>query len=228
MNNYSIKNKNIVLIIISFILISSCESISNSQAEISANANLKVLSISDIPYSKMSEIVDSISYIKLENHSKHSAHRIDKVIIEDKSIYMFDYYSGRSLSVFDINGNFQFAISNSGNGPDQYLEVQDFLVVNGKIEILDALGRLVIYDNKGIFERSEKLPFIAQAFSKINNKYLFQTGKTPNTMRENGDSCELIEYDLKSKSIKCILEIRNNRMPNSYKERNVLKEINSD
>jgi|GEM_PF-6122361 len=216
------------LIITIIFLTSSCGSNSGKQSSESTSEGIEVISIADIKVSKLSDVIDHISYTALKDHPEHRAYRIDKVLIEDGLIYIFDYYSGRSLSVYDLKGNFQFAITKPGQGPDQYLEVQDFLVDKGKIEVLDARGRLIFYNENGAFEKSEKLPFVALAFIKNGNSYLFQTGKIPNELGKNGKSCEVIQFNLETKKADCVLEIHNGRRPNSSREKNMLKGIGND
>ncbi len=213
------------LIITVIFLTSSCGSNSENQTSIATSEGIELIAIDKIKPSKLSDVVDNITYTALKNHPNHRAYRIDKVLIEDGLIYIFDYYSGRSLSVYDLKGNFQFAITKPGEGPDQYLEVQDFLIDKGKIEVLDARGRLIFYNENGIFEKSEKLPFVAQAFTKVEGNYLFQTGKIPNELGENGKPCEVVQYNLETKKTDCWLEINNGKNPHSFKERNILKNI---
>ncbi|KOF04353.1 hypothetical protein OB69_02240 [Roseivirga seohaensis subsp. aquiponti] len=213
------------LIITIIFLTSSCGANSEKQNSDSSLEDVDVISIAEITPSKLSDVVDDIGYTALKYHPEHRAYRIDKVLIEDGLIYIFDYYSGRSLSVYDLKGNFQFAITKPGEGPDQYLSVQDFLIDKGKIEVLDTRGKLVFYDNQGAFERSEKLPFSARAFLKTSNDYLFQTGKIPNELGENGKPCEVVQYNLETKKTDCQLEIHNGKNPHSFKERNILKNI---
>ncbi|MGW8123074.1 6-bladed beta-propeller [Roseivirga echinicomitans] len=213
------------LIITVLFLTSSCGANSEKQTSISTSVDVEVISIADITPSKLSDVVDHISYTALKDHPDHRAYRIDKVLIEDGLLYIFDYYSGRSLSVYDLKGYFKFAITKPGQGPDQYLEVQDFLVDKGKIEMLDARGKLIFFTENGVFEKSEKLPFVAQAFAKNEDNYLFQTGKIPNELGENGKSCEVLQYNLETKKADCKLEIHNGKNPHSFKERNILKNI---
>mgnify|MGYP003647548201 CR=1 FL=1 len=213
------------LIITIIFLTSSCGSNPGKQSSVATSEDVEVISIADIKVSKLSDVINNITYTALKDHPDHRAYRIDKVLIEDGLVYIFDYYSGRSLSVYDLKGNFQFAITKPGEGPDQYLEVQDFLVDKGKIEVLDAYGKLIFYNNQGAFIKSEKLPFLTQAFSKSGDEYFFQTGKLVNELGKNGRSCELVQYDLETNELDCVLEINNGRNPHSFKERNILKNI---
>lgn len=210
------------------LIFTACQSSSEKTSNISEENGVKFFPISKIGVSQLSEVIDRIEYVKLESHADHIAYRIDKVLIENDLVYIFDYFSGRSLSVYDLKGNFQFALTKPGEGPDEYLEIQDFLVDDNSIEVLDALGRLIIYDKQGNFIRSEKLPPIAKAMTKIGDKYLFQTGKIPNTLAEHGRSCEVIQYDFETKNSACVLEINDGKTPHSFKERSVLEEIGKD
>ncbi|WP_323756250.1 6-bladed beta-propeller [Roseivirga sp.] len=216
------------LIITVIFLTSSCGANSGKQSSVSTSEDVEVIAVADIKVSKLSDVIDNINYTALKDHPDHRAHRIDKVLIEDGLIYIFDYSSGKSLSVYDLKGNFQFAITKPGQGPDQYLEVQDFLIDKGKIEVLDTRGKLIFYDDQGTFERSEKLPFVAQALLKKDDDYLFQTGKIPNELGENGKPCEVVQYNLETKKSECVLEIHNGRRLNSSREKNMLKGIDND
>ena len=62
----------------------------------------------------------------------------------------------------------------------------------------------------------------------MNNNYLFQTGKIPNELGENGKSCEVIQFNLETKKADCVLEIHNGRRPNSSREKNMLKGIDNE
>ncbi|KYG73005.1 6-bladed beta-propeller [Roseivirga echinicomitans] len=216
------------LIITIIFLSSSCGANSEKQTSLSTSEDIKVIPVVGIEESKLSDVIDNITYTALKDHPDHRAYRIDKVLIEDELIYIFDYYSGRSLSVYDLKGNFQFAITKPGQGPDQYLEVQDFLIDKGKIEVLDARGKLIFFNDNGVFEKSEKLPFVAQAFTKVEGNYIFQTGKIPNELGKNGKPCEVVQYNLETKKSECVLEIHNGKNPHSFKERNILKNIGSE
>ncbi len=216
------------LIIIIIFLTSSCGSNSENQTSISNSEDVEVIAIDDIKVSKLSDVIDNITYTALKDHPDHRIHRIDKVLIEDGLLYTFDYSSGKSLSVYDLKGNFQFAITKPGQGPDEYAAVHDFLVNQGKIEVLDIRGKLLFYDKKGTFERSEKLPFSPQAFLKIGNDYLFQTGKKPNELGKNGKPCEVVQYNLETKKSDCWLEINNGRRLSVSWEKNMLKRVDND
>jgi hypothetical protein len=110
---------NLSLLIFITLLISSCRSFSDQQTEVSSLQGIKVISVSDLGISSLSDVVDKISHTTLKEHPQHRAYRIDKVLIQDELVYIFDYFPGRSLSVYDLDGNFQFDITQLGEGPGQ-------------------------------------------------------------------------------------------------------------
>lgn len=210
------------------VLFLSCNANSQNQISATDSKDVELIAIEEIKPSKLSDVVDSISYTRLEYHPDHRARRIDKVIIEDGFVYTFDYSFGKSLSVYSLDGSFQFALTNPGQGPNEYRAVHDFLVDKGKIEILDIGGKMLFFDEQGAFERSIKLPFSAQAFIKIGDDYLFQTGKKLNELGRNGNSCEVIQYNLESKKTDCLLEINNDRRINGSWEKHMLKRVGNE
>lgn len=221
------KLKNIIaltFLISLLILIPSC---TFSENEPSFENAIEV-SIPTMNFSNMSDVVDTIRYVKLQQPYPDYAYQIDKVLIENDKIYIFDYYTSKALVVYDLEGNFQFSMSHPGQGPSEYLQVQDFLVDDGNIEILDSRERMIIYDSIGTFVRSEKLPFRSQSFTKDNGSYIFQTGKMHNDLGENGESCELIRFNIKTKKTTCIKNVPKDQFMHSFKERNILSKIGED
>ncbi|MGW8121219.1 6-bladed beta-propeller [Roseivirga echinicomitans] len=209
---------NKILIPITFLtLLISC----NKWSENENNKNTSAISLSleQTESSQFSEVIDTIRYITLKSENSSRAFQIDKVLISNQSIYIFDYYAGQTLEVYDLFGNYKFHISNQGSGPDQYSEVQDFLIDNGNIEILDSNGKILFFDKNGQFNKSIKLPFLSTNFFKIGEQYFFKTEKLENSLAKDGSSCALLKYNIDNGEKSCIIKKNNTRKPHSFRER---------
>jgi hypothetical protein len=152
---------------------------------------------------KFSEIFSNISYLPLKSHKKGVYDLIDKLIVTSDRIYMFDYYNNKSLYIFGLDGNFINQLSRSGNGPSEYIEVNDFNIneMKGLIEILETRNAIIQYDLSGNFVNRVKLPNKAYKFQYLDgNRYLFYSPEMGGVGNEN---CTFWEYNAKNNGIVC-------------------------
>jgi len=97
----------------------------------------------------LSTFVDSISYIPLETSDESMMVRVSEIIIKDKFIYAVDMEQ-KVVFIFDKKGKFVSKLARRGEGPDEYLWMQQVLVDDEEsyIEIFDYRGanlRIVKY-----------------------------------------------------------------------------------
>lgn len=117
----------------------------------------------------MFELFSKIDIIQLETNDISLVRTIDKLVTYDNNYYILDYRMSRIL-VFDTHGKFLFKIDNKGNGPDQYLNISDFDIYNGKLMFISAIdGRLHEYNLRGIFLKKYRLPKIDGAFMYLKH-----------------------------------------------------------
>ena len=76
---------------------------------------------------------------------------------------------------FDKGGKFINSIGRQGNGPEEYLEIQDIILVpeNKIVEILDRNGKIIKYDYSGQFISSQSFGIHAFSFIKKENSFSF-------------------------------------------------------
>ena len=108
---------------------------------------------------ELSDIAESISYIKLETNEESLLGGIVFVVPIDDGYLISD--NSWSLYLFGKNGKFKWKINNQGRGPTEYLEISDlFGADNIKREIILSDGKkLLIYDFNSNFKRKISLPF---------------------------------------------------------------------
>ncbi|MCH7396948.1 6-bladed beta-propeller [Belliella sp. DSM 107340] len=100
----------------------------------------------------LSELVDSVFYIKLETRSESIlGDQVNRIIIKESYIYVVDI--GQDIVfVFDKNGKFVSKLDKLGDGPDQYNFLSHIFVDDNEeyIEVVDGRGekaRILKYSN---------------------------------------------------------------------------------
>lgn len=88
----------------------------------------------------------SANYIPLETTDSSLLSEISKIIIYNDNYYILDR-PYKSLFVFDINGKFVRKLSKIGRGPDEYLSLEDFDILNDTLYVLSSISqKIMIFD----------------------------------------------------------------------------------
>ncbi|MEA4936483.1 MAG: 6-bladed beta-propeller [Paludibacter sp.] len=85
----------------------------------------------------------------------------DRVIVHENNFYFLDD-SQHLIIVFNSEGKFLKKISKKGNGPEEYISIDDFNInrFTGNLEVLSSVGRYInVYDlSENIFIERIKFP----------------------------------------------------------------------
>lgn len=117
-------------------------------------------------------------YIYLEDTEEsfitRTFERLAKLVVEDERLYILDSRKNGTIFCFDLDGKFLFKINDVGSGPDEYLEVRDFSIHDGKIYLLEApRNQLFIYDaeNGAYLGKSDRFKdYLGDEFEIFNGK----------------------------------------------------------
>jgi len=163
------KNRMIKLIIINLLLVyfvfTSCDS---------KNNRIEIIEIDIENFHEVSffDIFSNVEIIPLETNEQSLIKDITKVAFYENKYFILDYGKGEIL-IFDTQGNFLNKISDKGQGPNQYLIVNDFDIDYSR-DVLTFLSpvnnSMYEYDLKGNFRTKYKLPNIKSAYNRF--KYL--------------------------------------------------------
>jgi hypothetical protein len=128
---------------------------------------------------KLSDIVDSIQIIPLETSDSCLIGDCSKVLVDNQNIYISDKIS-KSLFVFGLNGKLKYNIKNIGKGPTEYLEIEDFcLLNNGNFVILDgSLQKIIFVSGPNLSLAEQKVPFYSDAIEYLREGYLVFNGSS--------------------------------------------------
>lgn len=110
----------------------------------------------------IADLVRTVEYVPLELSDESIYAEITKMIIKDDRIFICDKHNAK-IVVFDIQGNFLYAINRRGHGPQEYVEMVNFTVGDNKVYTLDnVLGKVNIYKaDNGEFVEKKELPIVA-------------------------------------------------------------------
>lgn len=158
----------------------------------------------------ISELFSEIQYIKLETNNQNSIAIIDKMLIHNNRIFIFDSQTMK-ISIFSRNGSFINQNNNIGRGPGEFQYISDFLVdpISNSIELLDNGNRKIIkLDQNGKFIKERPFTFYAQNFCKIGvNEYAFLIDNYPNPTLYTDQSYNLMILDSVNHLINSFLPI---------------------
>ena len=163
------------LSILSFFLLASCGSNPRSEkVETKATFPVKIR-LSDCfdnatESLKLSDIAESISYIKLETTKESLLGGILSVYPIEIGYLIID--NTESIFLFDKEGKFKWKINKKGRGPEEYVEFYGSMgvdTINKEIVIPDNKN-VVVYDFDGRFRRKFKIPFAT------NGAYILPSG----------------------------------------------------
>jgi hypothetical protein len=123
---------------------------------------------------KLSDIADSLSYIRLETKETVLLGNIVYILpIDDGYLISDDTWS---LFLFDKNGMFKWKLNNKGIGPTEYVEISGVFGVDNMLReiILPDRKSILIYDFNGQYKRKVSLPFYPQnVFVIPSGQYVF-------------------------------------------------------
>lgn len=120
-------------------------------------------------------IFDGIKFIDLKEDKNNLFRSIDKIIVNNDYIYIFDRMGSNKVYKYNLNGDFISAIGNKGRGPEEYIKLNDFDIKDSLFYLNDVTGgRILIYNSNNKFIKSYKLPFHVYNLKRLNNgNYLF-------------------------------------------------------
>jgi hypothetical protein len=121
------------------------------------------------------EIFSKAEIIPLETVDSSLIVWIKKVVPVGDELYIHDDWANK-LHVFDKNGKYKHKIGRRGQGPGEYLNMQDCIVdaSNNDIYMLSIFGRIKRFALNGLFKEEIELPSRPHYYSMalLDNKHL--------------------------------------------------------
>ena len=114
--------------------------------------------------------------LALEETEKSRVGNIEKLVKVDSLLFVLDNRLAMRVFVFDINtGRFINSIGRTGNGPGEYVDINDFSVdtQRGVVSILSARHTVIEYDYQGNYKGKKDISFHADKMESKDGKYYF-------------------------------------------------------
>jgi hypothetical protein len=163
----------------------------------------------DINLSNMEEsydIANDVSsdwdIVALETQDESLINYINKIIYANNQYYVLDKGIG-SIFIFDENGNFLRKLHKIGNGPDEYVSIASFTVIDENVWIVDEnTHKLICYDKE--LNMLEKTNTMIQAFDIVNlHQDIYMA---TNWIGFENENCQLCKYNIEEKKSECFYQ----------------------
>lgn len=135
---------------------------------------LNVVEINNPAHISIEDFITDIDTIRLETSDKCLISSISKMRIMDQRYYILTNNSS-SIYVFNSDGSFNSEISDTGNGPGEYVRITSFEVdrTNKRIILSDAFSRRIfIYNTDGVQIEVLQLDFEPRLIIPHGNGFL--------------------------------------------------------
>jgi hypothetical protein len=150
------------ILIFALLFIGSCTR--NKQINNVNNVNIPILE-------KPKDLFNEIVLVPLETNDSSLIGNINKIYIDDTSIYILDS-NQKSLFVFSNKGKYLHKLHKVGRGPGEYVHIADFNVnSNGDIEILDSY-KIITYNNQLEYVNEFNIPTVAHYFCWLDEEHI--------------------------------------------------------
>jgi len=153
------------------------------------------------------DVFQSVDIIPLETNSECLIGGITKLVEANDSYYILDGVNN-IVAKFDREGKFITKIGALGNGPGEYLKIEDIIVDKDSqtIKLYDIRGRkIIIYDFDGSYIREFRLHLFLKSIANAENGYFWGfIGNTTNSReiqsKKTGE-LKFIKFDEKGKIV---------------------------
>ncbi len=177
-NSLVLRMKLLAVSILLSILLFSCSEIGENLSQ----DDLEVISIdlSNAYDGKLSEFFEpEVDYIWLKDDSEEAqlGAGLNKIEFYGDKILILDVFGCKCVKIFDKKGNYLSQIRAYGDGPEKYLDLDNFMVHDNQILLLGVYpSKFMWFDFDGNFLKEEKLPFGVKGgvfMEKLNRFYFF-------------------------------------------------------
>lgn len=168
---------NTLLVFLLFSVFYSCSNLYSNQKPY--DLEIVKIDLSEAREGKLSEFFEpEIEYIWLKDDSEEAqlSAGLQKIFFHDNKIITLDIFGCKCIKVFDQTGQFLSKIRAYGEGPGNYLDFDDVIIVNKELLLLGVYPpKLMRFSLEGEFLREEKLnkSVGSGVYSEIEKRYYF-------------------------------------------------------
>jgi hypothetical protein len=154
-----------------FLFISACQN--SSEIQHSIEEEIINIDLDQSSGGKLSEYFSGITYTLIENQEANPLVESYQTIVTSNSIFIQDYFNSY-VHKFDRKGILQNLFKSTGQGPQEYQQLDHFQVVGDTLFILDrSLRKILGYNSEQQVVYEEFIPVNASIFHKQGDRILF-------------------------------------------------------
>lgn len=193
----TLKYFQILLLLVTALIFYNCsKKDTTTNTEININPNLLHKNL------KLSEVFDTIRYLKLETSKTSLLGLIQKMRVSNSRYFFLTGFSDERIVIFGKEtGNHLLTIDENGKGPGEYVRAIDLYVDpdDRYIEVFSAeLKKLIRYDKEGRCLHEKNIDAYLKSFTRFNQNLVLYASRGPSTkliMEIEGKLTELIDLD---------------------------------
>ena len=122
--------------------------------------------------------IKEVEYIALETDDAHLLGSHVDILADSSSWFLLDKGNGR-LYRYSDSGLFLNEIGHRGNGPGEYVQIQDVQVIKDTVLVFAFPFKLIYYDVEGVFIKEEEIEGLGDNSIKVGNGILTYRGYRP-------------------------------------------------
>jgi hypothetical protein len=163
--------------VIIFIFLLSCGK--NDQYDSDNIIAHEIISINPLNAQKVnySQIFSAVDYIPIPTDNDFLIGNIDKLLVTENNVLIMDKYITHSVFIFDKMSTKKIQLYKQGNGPGEYISMQDVFFDSDKQEVAiycNMRKKLLYYNLEGKFVREKPVSFFGARFSPVGkNEVMF-------------------------------------------------------
>ena len=149
---------------------------------------------------RFSEIIDSVSYIRLETNQKNIIYDIEQILVNNGLIFIQDR---KSVSCFDLSGKWKYTLKEKGHAKNEFIFIQTISVDNNKLYVYDnAKHEMIIFDaNSGEFIDYIQVPYYAINLFCVDGMFISDTQGTKTNSNPTGELYQMYDLGNEKKSM---------------------------
>ena len=147
---------------------------------------------------RLDDLVESVSYIRLETTPECPVGRISRIYFADSTIVVVDSRIANAIYLFDYEGHFIKQVSKPGNGPHEYLNLNYVTITADKrhIVIQDRMKRRFLwFDMKGDYVRTTGVAKNGGDVEYVSSNCLIHDAEGIGGIVQNNDNSSFVVTD---------------------------------
>jgi len=159
----------------------------------------------------LSDYVARTHFVQLETNENCIIGNVTKAQLYDQKIFLLDEMTS-ILYEYDISGQFHKSLNRRGTGPEEYIQLKDFVVAEDGVYVLDFSSQTIfLYDFNFNYKEKYRYNSFASSFTLLDDAFLLY-----NEISMKDDDYQFTQIDKDGKILSEYLPRNMNSEPSFY------------